>query len=83
VGLCGDNISFLGALCPFQSGLMNKHIVKHIGRIQFNKHIVKHSSVQFRPVTFLSRIRSVLQEHTQTEPPRLVAGGTAIDILRV
>jgi len=29
---------FLGALCPSKSGLMNKHIVKHIQ----NKHIVKH-----------------------------------------
>jgi hypothetical protein len=28
------------ALCPSKSGLMNKHIVKHIGLM--NKHIVKH-----------------------------------------
>jgi len=24
------DISFFGALCPSESGLMNKHIVKHI-----------------------------------------------------
>jgi len=29
-GLCGDDVSFLGALCPSKSGLMNTHIVKHI-----------------------------------------------------
>jgi hypothetical protein len=36
-----------------------------------------------RSATFLSRIRAMLQEHTQMEPPRLVAGGTPIDIRRV
>jgi len=32
---------FLGALCPSKSGLMNKHIVKHIGE-GFHLGIVKH-----------------------------------------
>ena len=32
----------LGALYPSKSGLMNKHIVKHIGPVRQNKHIVKH-----------------------------------------
>ena len=36
-----------------------------------------------RSATFLSRIRAMLQEHTQMELPRLVAGGTTIDIRRV
>ena len=39
------NDSLLGALCPFKSGLMNKHIVKHIGTyLLMNKHIVKNTS---------------------------------------
>ena len=47
-GLMGD--SLLGALCPSKSGLMNKHIVKHIVGALYpsksglmNKHIVKHA----------------------------------------
>ena len=39
------NDPFLGALCPSKSGLMNKHIVKHIVS-HCNKHIVKHSNVK-------------------------------------
>ena len=46
---------FLGALCPSKSGLMNKHIVKHIVssiskgiESVMNKHIVKHSDLRYR-----------------------------------
>ena len=35
--------NFSGALCPSKSGLMNKHIVKHIVRVfLLIKHVVKH-----------------------------------------
>jgi len=33
---CARTIKLFGALCPSKSGLMNKHIVKHI----VNEHIV-------------------------------------------
>ena len=33
-GSLGVNDPFLGALCPSKSGLMNKHIVKHIVKLQ-------------------------------------------------
>jgi len=41
VGWCLRGQYFIfGALCPSKSGLMNKHIVKHI--VLAGKHIVKH-----------------------------------------
>ena len=45
--MCGScsrfNASFLGALYPSKSGLMNKHIVKHtVKHTEKHKHTVKH-----------------------------------------
>ena len=48
-----------GALCPFKSGLMNKHIVKHIAGLPvywfksglINKHTVKHTGISSQAFT--------------------------------
>ena len=52
------NALFLGALCPSKSGLMNKHIVKHIVKSGLmHKHPIQHREhiVPVFPLTYRYR----------------------------